>query len=128
MPKVEELLPHEQYIIDILLNCAPGSAVSKSREYVTATPSGVQPCPSGQKGIPLVVPVLLSTVEGISQLRLFLPTDLRSRQVRETVWKSVLEVHHRFPNGIALPDPTENMHIKDEDFRELVKVCLLVYA
>lgn len=77
MPKVEELPPHEQYVVRVLLNCAPGGAVIKNREYVIATPGGVQPSPSDQKGIPLVVPVLLSTIEGISHLRLFLPKDLR---------------------------------------------------
>ncbi|KAF8056903.1 rRNA-processing arch domain-containing protein [Lyophyllum atratum] len=120
MPKVEELPPHEQYIVDVLLNCAPGGAVPRIRENVMATPAGVQPCPNGQKGVPLVVPVLLSTIEGISHLRLFLPKDLRPDQARETVWKSVLEVHHRFPDGVTLLDPTLNMGIKDQKFKELV--------
>lgn len=121
MPKPNELPPHEQYIIDVLLNCAIGGTISKDRSNVTATPGGVQPCPSGQKGIPLVVPVLLSTIEGISHLRLFLPKDLRPDQARETVWKSVLEVHRRFSDGIALLDPIQNMGIKDDKFKELIK-------
>jgi ATP-dependent RNA helicase DOB1 len=124
VPKTDELPPHEQYVIDVLLNCAVGSTVSKDRNNVTATPGGVQPCPSGQKGIPLVVPVLLSTIEGISHLRLFLPKDLRPDQARETVWKSVSEVHRRFPDGIALLDPIQNMGIKDDKFKELIKVCI----
>jgi ATP-dependent RNA helicase DOB1 len=124
MPKPDELPPHEQYVIDVLLNCAVGGTVSKDRSNVTATPGGVQPCPSGQKGIPLVVPILLSTIEGISHLRLILPKDLRQDQARETVWKSVLEVHRRFPDGIALLDPIQNMGINDDKFKELIKVCI----
>lgn len=122
MPKAEELPPHEQYIVDVLLNCAPGGTISKNRENVTATPGGVQPCAAGQKGVPLVVPVLLSTIEGISHIRLFLPKDLRPDQARETVWKSVLEVQRRFPDGVALLDPILNMNIKDDKFKQLVKV------
>ncbi|KAF8066809.1 rRNA-processing arch domain-containing protein [Lyophyllum atratum] len=121
MPKSEELPPHEQYIVDVLLNCAVGGSVTKSRDNVTATPSGVQPCAPGQKGVALVVPVLLSTIEGISHIRLFMPKDLRQDQARETLWKSVLEVHRRFPDGIALLDPIQNMGIKDDKFKELVK-------
>jgi ATP-dependent RNA helicase DOB1 len=121
-PKAEELPPHEQYIIDVLLNCALGSTV-QDRANVVATPSGVQPCAPNQKGVPLVVPVLLSTIEGISHLRIHLPQDLRSEQARETVWKSVLEVHRRMPDGVPLVDPIENMGIKDVKFKELVKVC-----
>ncbi|KAF8649211.1 hypothetical protein AX16_005938 [Volvariella volvacea WC 439] len=121
VPKADEYPPHEQYVIDVLLNCAPGGAASKDRTNLTATPGGVQPCPPGEKGVPLIVPVLLSTIEGMSHLRLYLPKDLRSDQARETVWKSVLEVHRRFPNGIALLDPIQNLGIKDEKFKALVK-------
>lgn len=108
--------------MDVLLNCAVGGVVPKDRTNVTATPGGVQPCPSGQKGVPLVVPVLLSTIEGISHIRIFLPKDLRQDQARETVWKSVLEVHRRFPDGITLLDPIQNMGIEDAKFKTLVQV------
>lgn len=80
------------------------------------------PCKAGQKGEPLVVPVLLSTIEGISLIRIFLPKDLRPLASRETAWKSVQEVHRRFPDGITLLDPIQNMGIKDEKFKQLIKV------
>ncbi|KAF9042917.1 rRNA-processing arch domain-containing protein [Panaeolus papilionaceus] len=123
--KGEDLPPHEQYVIDVLLNCAPGSTVPSSKDrsnaVVTPTPGGVMPCPNGEKGNPLVISVLLSTIEGISHIRVFLPKDLRVDAARETAWKSVQEVHRRFPNGVSLLDPIENMNIKDEKFKELVK-------
>ncbi|KAF8908086.1 rRNA-processing arch domain-containing protein [Gymnopilus junonius] len=121
-PKPEELPPQEQYIVDVLLNCALGGSISKEKNaVVTPTPGGVQPCSPGQKGVPLVVPVLLSTLENISHIRVFLPKDLRQDQARETVWKSVLEVNRRFPDGVPLLDPIQNMGIKDDKFKELVK-------
>ncbi|KAA1477052.1 antiviral helicase [Dentipellis sp. KUC8613] len=121
MPKAEELPPHEQYIVDVLLNCAQGSAVPKDRNNVTATPGGVVPCAAGQKGEPLVMPVLLSTLDGISALRIHIPKDLRPLSARETVWKTVLEVHKRLPDGIAMLDPIQDMDIKDDKFKALVK-------
>ena len=93
-----------------------------------ATPGGVQPCLPGQKGDPLVVPVLLSTFNAISHLRIYLPKDLRPPSARETVWKSVLEVQRRCPDGIMLLDPIEDMEIKDEKFKALVKVRHLLAA
>ena len=51
-----------------------------------------------------------------------MPKDLRQEQARETLWKSVLEVHRRFTDGVPLLDPIDNMGIKDEKFKELVKV------
>jgi ATP-dependent RNA helicase DOB1 len=118
----DDIPPHEQYIVDVLLTCAQDSTVPKDRSTIAATPGGVLPCPLGQKGEPLVLPVLLSTLNGISHLRIFLPKDLRSIGPRETVWKSVLEVQRRSPDGIPFLDPIENMGIKDEKFKVLVKV------
>lgn len=70
----------------------------------------------------MVLPVLLSTVHGISHLRVFLPKDLRALPARETAWKSVLECQKRFPDGIAMLDPVLHMGIKDDKFKTLVKV------
>jgi len=121
VPK-DDIAPHEQYVVDVLLNCAQGSTPPKDRSTITATPGGVLPCPSGQKGEPLVVPVLLSTLNGISHLRIVLHKDLRPIGPRETVWKMILEVQRRSPDGIPFLDPIENMGIKDEKFEVLVKV------
>ena len=98
------------------------SPLPKDRASVTPTPAGIQPCLPGHKGIPVVVPVLLSTIEGISHLRLFMPKDIRQEHSRESLWKSVLEVQRRFKDGVALLDPIENMGIKDDKFIELVQV------
>ncbi|KAK7438075.1 ATP-dependent RNA helicase mtr4 [Stygiomarasmius scandens] len=123
-PVPDKLPPHEQYIVDVLLNCATGSSLpkdQKDRGQMAATPAGIQPCPPNQKGVPLIIPALLSTIEGISHIRLHLPRDLKHEAGRETVWKSVLEVQRRFPDGITLLDPVKNMGIKDEKFMALVK-------
>ncbi|KAF5366548.1 hypothetical protein D9758_008994 [Tetrapyrgos nigripes] len=123
-PMPEKLPPHEQYIIDVLLNCAPGSNLSKDqkdRGSMPATPAGIQPCPPNQKGVPIIIPALLSTIDGISHIRLYLPKDLKLEAGRETVWKSVLEVQRRFPDGITLLDPVKNLGIKDEKFMALIQ-------
>ncbi|OCB91527.1 antiviral helicase [Sanghuangporus baumii] len=121
IPVTEDITLHQQYIVDVLLNCSKGSYLPKERNITTPTPGGVVPCPPGEKGEPLVVPVLLSTIEGISLIRIFLPKDLRPLQARETAWKSVLEVHRRMSDGVPLLDPLQNMGIKDEKFKQLVK-------
>lgn len=68
------------------------------------------------------MPVFLSTIDAISHIRVFLPKDLRQDHARDTVWKSVLEVQRRFPDGITLLDPVQNMDIKDDKFAALVNV------
>lgn len=64
----------------------------------------------------------MTAIEAFSLLRIFLPKDIRPQAARDTVWKSVLEVQRRFPDGIGLLDPVQNMGIKDEKFLELIKV------
>ncbi|KAI0360780.1 antiviral helicase [Trametes cingulata] len=120
-PKLEDVPAHEQYVVDVLLYCAKGSTLPKDRNTTTPTPGGVQPCPGGRGGEPLVVPVLLSTIDSISRLRVFMPKDLRPLQQRETTWKAVMEVQSRFPKGIPLLDPIADMKITDEKFKELVQ-------
>jgi ATP-dependent RNA helicase DOB1 len=107
------------------VNCQQGSSISKN-VTVTATPGGIQPCEPGQKGEPQVVPILLTAIEALSHLRIFLPKDIRQQAARDTVWKSVLEVQRRFPDGIGMLDPVQNMGIKDEKFLELIKVCATI--
>lgn len=111
--------PQSHYIVDVLLNCAAGSVVSKDQRQGATT---VLPCPPGEKGEPLVVPVLLSTLSSLSHIRIFMPKDLRPLEGRQTAMKALGEVKKRFPDGIALLDPIENMGIKDDEFKGLVKV------
>ncbi|KAG9096899.1 ATP-dependent RNA helicase mtr4 [Ceratobasidium sp. 370] len=116
MTAFEALPPQEKCVVDVLLNCAKGSTTSSK-----SGPSGFKPCPPGQEGEPLVCPVMLSTIASISHLRVHLPKDLRASAPRETLWKVVLEIKRRFPKGLALLDPIENMNIKDSKFKELVE-------
>ncbi|KAJ3564510.1 hypothetical protein NP233_g8252 [Leucocoprinus birnbaumii] len=125
MPEAD-LPPHEQYIVDVLLNVHKATNPTSDHSKVTAEPSGIKPCPPGQKGHAVIAPVLLSTIDGISHLRLVVPKDLRQDNAREHLWKSVLEVQRRFPKGIALLDPIQHMGIKDDKFKELVKKISLM--
>ncbi|TIB86174.1 antiviral helicase [Wallemia mellicola] len=126
-PLPADTKPQETYIVDVLLNCASGSSVPKDRNSNNSDQSlTFKPCPAGEKGEAMVVPVLLSTLDGISHIRLFLPKDLRPAQAKEQAYKSVREVQKRFPKGVAMLDPVENMNIKDEGFKKLInRVAIL---
>ena len=68
-----------------------------------------------------IVPVLLSVIRKISAVRLYLPSDLRSRDNRQSVLKSIQEVERRFPDGVPLLDPIQDMGIKDPQLKEIVQ-------
>ncbi|KAF8343118.1 antiviral helicase [Cantharellus anzutake] len=121
LPDEFESKPQNQYILDVLLNCSRGSSLPLEKVAPEQVPRGVQPCPQGEKGEPLVVPVMLSTLQEISALRLHVPKDLRPLEARQTLWRSVLEVKKRFPQAIPLLDPITNMKISDDLFVDLTK-------
>ncbi|KAI7876062.1 antiviral helicase [Lichtheimia hyalospora FSU 10163] len=105
-----------KYILDVLLYCDKNSTLSKDAEGKTI---GVTPASPDSDGTPLVVPVALSAIEGISHVRLVLPKELRSSDARKSIYRSILQVKKKFPD-VPLLDPIENMNIKDTAFQKLV--------
>lgn len=117
--------PQTQYIVDCLLQCAKGTtpppASKGSRDNLTSMDS-IQPCPPGEKGDMVVVPVLLTTVQRLSGIKLFLPKDLRPKEARDQVRKNLAEVARRFPapKGVPQLDPVKDMKISDDGFKTLL--------
>lgn len=68
-----------------------------------------------------MVPVLFNVIRKLSAIRLYLPSDLRSRDNRQSVLKSIQEVEKRFPDGLPQLDPIQDMGIKDPQLKEIVK-------
>ena len=116
----EPLPPQQSYILDVLLQVADSS--TNGTKTHQDLPHGIRPAAEGEKSKMEVVPVLLSCVEAISHIRIFLPPSLKSVDQRNTVKKSLEEVKRRFPDGIAVLDPIENMGITDNSFKKLLRV------
>ena len=115
-----ELPPQESYILDVLLPVGEGS--STATKTFQDLPQGIRPAVEGEKVVMQVVPVLLKCLDSISHLRIFLPEDLKPLSERNSVKKSLEEVKRRFPDGIAVLDPIENMGIGDASFKKLLRV------
>lgn len=115
----EEFPPQESYILDVLLLVSASAYPSKVND--TGLPTSMQPPKEGEKGVMEVVPVMLSCIEAIGHVRIFLPKDLKPADQRNTVRKSLDEVKRRFPDGIAVLDPIENMKITDDSFKKLLR-------
>ena len=119
--KAEDIPAQQSYVIDVLLQVADTS--SNGTRTHQDLPQGVHPALDGEKSKMEVVPILLSCVESIGHVRIFLPADLKSADQRNTARKSIDEVKRRFPDGIAVLDPIENMGITDASFRKTLRVC-----
>jgi len=117
--QVEEYPPQQAYILDVLMPVSEDTSVGTQTHQ--EIPAGVKPPAAGEKGKMEVVPVLLSCIEAIGHVRIFLPKDLNPVDQRATVRKSLEEVKRRFPDGIAILDPIENMGITDDSFKKLLR-------
>ncbi|KAF2491028.1 putative ATP dependent RNA helicase [Lophium mytilinum] len=115
----KELTPQQQYILDVLLLVADDTSFAP--HFSDDLPPGIRPPAPGTKGKMEVVPVVLSCIDSIGHIRLFLPKDLRNSEQRNGVRKSLEEVKKRFPDGIAILDPVENMGITDDSFKKLLR-------
>lgn len=116
----EEQTPHQSHVIYVLLKVADGSSAGTHTH--SDLPSGVRPPQEGEDSSFEVVPVLLSCLQAISHVRIFLPKDIKTPDSRNSAKRSLDEIHKRFPDGIAMLDPIEHMGIKDESFKKLVRV------
>lgn len=118
--EADKLPPHQAYIVDILLRVSEGSSVGT--KTFQDLPAGVHPAKEGEPSRSEVVPMVLSCMKEISHLRIMPPKDLTSPESRNAVMKTVSEVQRRFPDGLPLLDPVENMGITDDSFKKLLRV------
>ncbi|KAF5706418.1 atp-dependent rna helicase dob1 [Fusarium mundagurra] len=120
-----EYAPQESHVIDVLLPISRSSADFYPTQPVEDTPMpvGLKPFGDDDDNVKFaVVPCLLTCIKAISQIRLFLPKEgLKSESEKETLTKSLMEVKRRFPDGLPVLDPIENMEITDDSFKKLLR-------
>jgi len=102
---------HEQHMVSVLVNCKP-SADANAKDIALA--------PLEDKADPRMIRVPLASLEALSAIRIFVP-DLRNAENRKSVIISLREVKKRFPDGVPLLDPIEQMGIITEDFIKIVE-------
>ncbi|GAP85539.1 putative ATP-dependent RNA helicase dob1 protein [Rosellinia necatrix] len=121
----KEYEPQESYFIDVYLrldpNCDPFGPANPS----TAMPVGVAPSHPDKDSVFEAVPCMLTCIKALSQIRVFMEKDVSSREdvesVRKQLFKSLKEVERRFPDGMPILDPIENMNITDDSFKKLLR-------
>ncbi|KAF2740604.1 ATP-dependent RNA helicase-like protein DOB1 [Polyplosphaeria fusca] len=115
----EVLTPQQQYVVDVLLPVASDAKFAPNPS--DGLPPGIRPPAPGDRGKMEVIPVLLSCIHSIAHLRVFLPNEVKSNDQKNNVRRALEEVKKRFPDGIAILDPIENMGIRDESFKRLLR-------
>ncbi|XP_017566741.1 exosome RNA helicase MTR4 [Pygocentrus nattereri] len=102
------------YVVEVLLHCSKDSVKNAATE-------AAKPTAAGEKGEMQVVPVLLNLLTSFSSVRLYIPKDLRPYDNRQSMLKSIQEVQKRFPDGLPLLDPIDDMGIKDPGLKKVIQ-------
>ncbi|KAH6657648.1 rRNA-processing arch domain-containing protein [Truncatella angustata] len=118
--------PQESYFVDVFLHLDPSSEDFTPLTHPSAEmPSGIVPRNGTPNSRFEVVPCLFTCIKAISQIRVFMPKDIKSlediEEVRKSVLKALTEVVRRFPDGVPILDPIENMGINDDSFKKLLR-------
>ncbi|KAF2718619.1 antiviral helicase [Polychaeton citri CBS 116435] len=122
--KDEDIPVGSSVIVDVLLNIAADVHVPPLGRHNTQTtdlPPGVRPPTHGEKSKMEVVSVMNGTIDSVGHLRVLMPPELKSQEQKNAVRKALEEIARRFPDGVAILDPVENMGIVDEEFKRLLR-------
>ncbi|XP_006789171.1 exosome RNA helicase MTR4 [Neolamprologus brichardi] len=102
------------YVVEVLVHCSKDSVKDAATE-------AAKPAAPGETGEMQVVPVMLHLLTSVSSVRLYIPKDLRPYDNRQLMLKSIQEVQKRFPDGVPLLDPIDDMGIKDPALKKVIQ-------
>lgn len=117
-----EYPPQESYLVDVML---PVSSESGDTMPGTSLNSDIQkniyPVTNSEFSRFDVIPCMLTCIKSISQIRVFMPKDWNSDAARDQIRRALIECKRRFPDGLPILDPMENMGITDDSFKKLLR-------
>lgn len=120
--KAETFSDHQSYIVNVLVNTMfIDSPTNLIKPFNPSFPQGIRPAREGELTKNEIIPITLDSIESLSNIRLYLPKDLKSASQRQTVNKTLTEAIRRFPDGLPVLDPIANMKIEDPEFQTLLK-------
>uniref|UniRef100_A0A8C3AZ63 Exosome RNA helicase MTR4 n=1 Tax=Cyclopterus lumpus TaxID=8103 RepID=A0A8C3AZ63_CYCLU len=107
------------YVVEVLVHCCKDSVKEAWTE-------AAKPAAPGETGEMQVVPVMLHLLTSISSVRLYIPKDLRPFDNRQLMLKSIqvqkaAVCKKRFPDGVPLLDPIDDMGIKDNALKKVIQ-------
>ncbi|KAK2103939.1 hypothetical protein P7K49_017795 [Saguinus oedipus] len=118
--EIEEYIHKPKYCLPFL---QPGRLVkwkyfcAVAKSLKNSATEAAKPAKPDEKGEMQVVPVLVHLLSAISSVRLYIPKDLWPVDNRQSVLKSIQEVQKRFPDGVPLLDPIDDMGIQDQGLK-----------
>ncbi|KAL2622125.1 hypothetical protein R1flu_002330 [Riccia fluitans] len=106
-------VPEQKYMVDVLINTHTKESDSRRK--------AAHPIAMESPGEPVVAAIPLSQLESLSAIRIHILKDLRPIEAREKCKKTVREVLRRFPKGLQLLDPEDDMQVDNKEYKKAVR-------
>ena len=95
------------YVVDVLLEC-------KKQSQARSAPTPAPGWKEKELGEERVLPVSLDAIDFISTMRIYMPKELRSREAKQSIARSMRELPVRYPKGVPRLSPSEDMGVEPE--------------
>lgn len=109
-----------KHTVNTLITCFPSFRATASNKATT----DLLPAKEDGRSIEemIVVPISLNLIQQISTVRIAVAKDLKPRDKRVAVLKSIREVKKRFESkgGVPLLDPVGHLGIKERTFKDIM--------
>lgn len=112
---------HESVLVDVLVWLSAESLINLQPKGNPKLHASIQPGGADRNGKMEVLSITLDSLYELGALKIVMPKELTALNQRRAVHKSIEEIQRRFPDGIALLDPVENMKIVDDSFFKLLR-------
>ena len=112
---------HDSVLVDVLVWVSDTSPINLQRKGNPKWHTGIIPGGDDKNGSMELLTITLSSLYEIGSLKTFMPKELTTPNQRRSVKKSIEEIKRRFPDGLALLDPVENMKITDDTFFNILR-------
>ncbi|KAH3679533.1 hypothetical protein WICPIJ_008582 [Wickerhamomyces pijperi] len=129
----ETFSDHDSYIVNVMvITMFADSPVNLIKPFNPDLATGIRPACAGEATINEIIPITLSSIEKIGNIRIYAPKDFKNSasHQKETVAKNITEVQRRLEpkGGIPTLDPIKNMKIEDPEFITLTKKIQVLEA
>lgn len=112
---------HQKYIIDVLVEVAQTTPTHLIRRFDPTLVPGVVPPTNSKDKKPLILPFTMESIAALSVIRVPVPDSLDNAKQRKAILYNVRKITAKFPDGLPLLDPVEDMKIDDVTFLGLVR-------
>lgn len=129
----EQFSDHDSYIVNVMvITMFADAPVNLIKPFNPDLATGIRPACGKEPTTNEIIPITLSSIEKIGNIRIYVPKDFKNSAVhqKDTVAKNIVEAQKRLEpkGGVPSLDPIKSMKIEDNEFVTLTRKIQVLEA